>query len=160
MGPQLKVQHVGKEICHPDELLWGSARSSCVAPIHFQLATMARFRVLSTCTCRAQGCCCRRRRCLPFWWASQGSAHCHPPPRSSPHDPWPPCLCPRPDYNVLSPLCHAAHAGSRNEVITARGLDCRFGTCPRQLLTVYWYKYNTKYIDQCSRLESAGAVTY
>jgi hypothetical protein len=32
-----------KEICHPGELLWGSARSSRQAPIHFLPQFMAQF---------------------------------------------------------------------------------------------------------------------
>ncbi len=70
--------------------------------------------VLSTSTFRAQGCCFRKWRGRPFWWASQCSACFRPPPRFSPHGPWLPSLCPCPDYNMPSP------------------------PCPLQLLTVYW----------------------
>ncbi len=71
-------------ICLPSEPPWGSAHSNCEAPIHFRLQFTAWFRVLSTCTCRAQGCCFSRWRGRPFWWASQCSAGCRPSSRALP----------------------------------------------------------------------------
>jgi hypothetical protein len=61
MGPQLRDQCAVKEICHPGELPWSSAHSSCVALVHFRPPNTTRFQVFSTCTCRAQGC----------WWRQQ-----------------------------------------------------------------------------------------
>ncbi len=40
------------------------------------------------CTCWAQSCYCRRWRGRPSRWASQSSARCLPPSRSSPRSPW------------------------------------------------------------------------
>jgi hypothetical protein len=42
-GPQLKVQRVVKEICHPSKPPWGSACSSREAPIHLRPQLMAWF---------------------------------------------------------------------------------------------------------------------
>ncbi len=84
VGYQLNVQHAVKKVYHPGELPWGSASSSHRASIPFRLPNIALYRVLSTCTCQAQSCCCRRWRGQPSWWAGQSSAHCRPPPRSSP----------------------------------------------------------------------------
>ncbi len=83
VGPQQKVQPAVDEICL-SRAPRGSACSSQEASIHFRLQFTARFWVLSMCMCPAQGCCFRRIRGQPFWWASQCLAHCHSPPRSLP----------------------------------------------------------------------------
>ncbi len=59
--------------------------------------------IYGPCTCWAQGCCFRRCRGQSFWWASQCSAHCRPPPRSSARSLWPLSPCPCPDCNVPGP---------------------------------------------------------
>ncbi len=82
-GPQQEVHCEVDEIC-----------------LHFWPQFTARFRVLSTCTCQAQGYCFRRWRDRPFWWAGQCSACCCPPPRSSTRGPWLLSLRPRPDCSV------------------------------------------------------------
>ncbi len=81
----------------------GAQHSPVVRPHSLSTAIYGPFRVLSTCTCRAQGCCFRRWRGRPFWWASQCSACWHPPPRSSPCGPWLPSLRPCPDCCVPGP---------------------------------------------------------
>jgi hypothetical protein len=69
VGPQRRVQRAIKYFSFPGELPWGSPHSSHEAPIHFRPYCTARFRVLSTCTCWAQGCCCKRWRVRPSWRA-------------------------------------------------------------------------------------------
>ncbi len=74
--------------CHPSEPPWGSAHSSCEAPIHFRPQLTARFRASPRAHTGPKCCCFRSWRGRPSRWASQSSARCRPPPRSSPRSPW------------------------------------------------------------------------
>jgi hypothetical protein len=141
-GPALSL-HVGAPLpaprgplaegpeCHPCEPPKGSACSRHVGPCHFWPQIMAWFRVLSTCMCWAQGCCCKRWRgeqvgaqhdivllpdsCRHTACGRLLSAHiiivkCQVPPR------------------------HVAHAGSCNEVISGRGVTC----CLASVCSICW----------------------
>jgi hypothetical protein len=110
-------------------------------PHSLSTAIYGPFRVLSTCICRAQGCCFRRWRGRPFWWASQCSACCHPPPRSSPCGPWLPSLRPRPDCCVPGP----PHVILCMKAVRIKSFQAAEpGTCLLQLLTVYWLQGQIK----------------
>ncbi len=67
--PPVKGPACHEVVLCPGEPSWGSARSSREAPIHFQPYYTGRFRVLSTCKCWAEGCCCKRWRVRPSWYA-------------------------------------------------------------------------------------------
>ncbi len=73
--------------CHPGEPPWGQHAQSW-GPHSRSAATYSPVSSFPTCKCWAQSCCCRWRRGRPSRWASQSSACCRPPPRSSPHSLW------------------------------------------------------------------------
>ncbi len=87
--------------CHPSEPPWGSAHSSCEAPIHFRLQLTGRFRASPRACTGPKSCCFRSWRGRPSRRASQSSAHCRPPPRSSPHSPWQSHPPPTSSYGLL-----------------------------------------------------------
>ncbi len=88
-----------------------------------------------------------RWRGQPFWWATQSSACCHPPPRSSPRGLWLPSLRSHPDCNVPGPpstlccICKQASTSTADSLlIPMGGLAGWVLPWPESLLTWGWGK--------------------